>query len=133
MNRINMLPLAALVAGAMAVFAHPASAGDFKQQTATAAAHAGMAAAATEPGMAKGHMQHVINCLVGPAGDGFDPAQANPCKDQGFGALPDAPMDKVPALQAALKMAREAFAEPDPAKARDKAAAAQTSLGKIAM
>jgi hypothetical protein len=133
MIRINVLPLAAFAAGVIALFCHPASAGDFKQQTATAAAHAGMAAAATEPSMAKSHMQHVINCLVGPAGDGYDSAQANPCKEQGFGALPDAPMDKVPAIQAALKLAREASAEPDPMKARDKAAATQAALGKISM
>jgi hypothetical protein len=133
MIRIRMLPLAALAAGAIALFVQPASAGDFRQQTATAAAHAGMAAAAAEPGMTKSHMQHVINCLVGPAGDGYDSTQANPCKDQGFGAIPDAPMDKMTALQAALKLAREASAESDPVKARDKAAAAQAALSKISM
>lgn len=133
MIRINMPLLAALVAGVMALSVQPAAAGDFKQQTATAAAHAGMAAVATEPNMVKSHMQHVINCLVGPAGDGYDSAQANPCKDQGFGAVQDAPIEKMPALQAALKLARQAFAEPDPAKARDKAQATQAALGKTSM
>jgi hypothetical protein len=133
MIRNRLMLSAALVVGVMALSVQPAAAGDFKQQAATAAAHAGMAAAASEPGMTKSHMQHVINCLVGPAGEGFDSAQANPCKDQGFGATQDAPMDKMPALQAALKLARQAFAEPDPAKARDKAQAVQAALGKISM
>lgn len=133
MITIRKLSATIVAAGAMALFVLPAAAGDAKQQAATAAAHAGMAAASTEMKMVKGHLQHVINCLVGPAGDGFDPAQANPCKDQGFGAIPDAPMDKMPAMQAALKMAKEGAAEPDLAKAREKAAATQAALGKISM
>lgn len=108
-------------------------AGDSRQQTATAAAHAGMAAASADEKMVRGHLQHVVNCLVGPAGEGYDSAQANPCKDQGFGAIQDAPMDKVPALQAALKMAKDGAAEPDAAKAREKAAATQAALSKLAM
>jgi len=122
-----------MVGAGLALSTSVALAGDAKLQTATAAAHAGMAAAAVEPAMVKSHLQHVVNCLAGPAGEGYDPAQANPCKDQGFGAIPDAPMDKMPALQAALKMARDGVAEADPAKAREKAAAVQASLGKIAM
>ncbi len=133
MLRIKMLSAAIAVAGFAALCTTPAVAGDFKQQVATATAHAGMAAAATEEKMVRGHLQHVINCLVGPAGEGFDAAQANPCKDQGFGAIQDASMDKVPALQAALKMVKDSAAEPDVAKAREKAAAAQAALGKISM
>lgn len=133
MDRKRVLS-AAIVATGVSVFSiFPALAGDSKAQVATAAAHAGMAAGAGEMKMVKGHLQHVINCLVGPAGEGYDPAQANPCKDQGFGAIPDAPMEKMPALQAALKMARDGAAEPDLAKAREKAAAAQAALGKIFM
>lgn len=36
------------------------------------------------------HLHHVINCLVGPGGDGFDANEANPCKDQGAAGIPDA-------------------------------------------
>ncbi|ARJ67306.1 hypothetical protein WV31_17365 [Magnetospirillum sp. ME-1] len=133
MNRMCVVPAIVMVAGLTVFSAVPALAGDSKAQVATAAAHAGMAAAAAEPKMVKGHLQHVINCLVGPAGEGYDAAQANPCKDQGFGAIPDAPMDKMPALQAVLKIARDGVAEPDPAKAREKAAATQTALDKIRM
>jgi hypothetical protein len=34
-------------------------------------------------------MQSAINCLVGPAGDGFDTAAPNPCAASGNGVIPD--------------------------------------------
>ena len=133
MIRIKMIPAVSLAAGLTMLFAQIVQAGDPKQQVATAAAHAGMAAASTELKMVNSHLQHVVNCLVGPAGEGYDGAQANPCKDQGFGAVQDAPMDKIPALQAAARMAKDGAAEADLAKAREKAAATQAALGKISM
>lgn len=133
MIRIRFLPVAVVAAGLSVLAAFPALAGDAKAQVTTAAAHAGMAAASGELKMVKGHLQHVINCLAGPAGEGYDASQANPCKDQGFGAIPDAPMDKMAALQAVLKMARDGAAESDLAKAREKAAATQAALSKISM
>jgi hypothetical protein len=134
MIRRQALPAAAILVVGMGAFGMaPALAGDAKQQVATAAAHAGMAAAAAEDKMVRGHLQHVVNCLVGPAGEGYDSAQANPCKDQGFGAIQDAAMDKMPALQAALKMARDGISEPDGAKARERAAAIQSALSKLSM
>jgi hypothetical protein len=33
------------------------------------------------------HLHHVLNCLVGPGGDGFDAAPGNPCGMAG-GAIP---------------------------------------------
>jgi hypothetical protein len=48
-------------------------------------------------------MHHVINCLVGPKGNGFDAAADNPCKGLGNGAIPDSKGDA--ALQAKLKAA----------------------------
>lgn len=133
MNRMQIVPAALVATGFFVFSAFPVLAGDSKAQVATAAAHAGMAATASELKMVKGHLQHVINCLVGPAGEGYDAAQANPCKDQGFGAIPDAPMDKMPALQAVLKIAKDGVAESDLAKAQEKAAATQAALGKISM
>jgi hypothetical protein len=133
MIRIRMMPVVGLAAGVTMLCAQAVQAGDPKQQIATAAAHAGMAAASTELKMVTSHLQHVVNCLVGPAGEGYDGAQANPCKDQGFGAMQDAPMDKMSAVQAAARMARDGVAEADLAKAREKAAATQAALGKISM
>jgi hypothetical protein len=38
------------------------------------------------------HLQHVLNCLVGPGGDGYDitPPNMDPCANAGKGALNDA-------------------------------------------
>lgn len=73
------------------------------QQTGTASAHAGMALGAADLKMAKVHLQHVVNCLVGPAGAGFDVKAGNPCKDEGHGAIVDAKGDA--AAEARLKSA----------------------------
>ena len=63
------------------------------KQVQTAAAHAGMALGAADLKMAHAHLQHVVNCLVGPAGTGFDANAANPCKGMGQGAIADAKGD----------------------------------------
>jgi hypothetical protein len=36
-------------------------------------------------------MQSAINCLVGPAGEGFDAKAPNPCAPSGNGVIPDTP------------------------------------------
>jgi hypothetical protein len=59
------------------------------KERATAAMHAGLAAAAKDMKTTQMHLHHVVNCLVGPSGKGFDANEANPCKDQGMGAIPD--------------------------------------------
>lgn len=78
------LPLAAQAAEANAAAS---------KQVATAAAHAGMAMGAAELPMAHAHLQHVVNCLVGPAGKGFDAKAEDPCKGMGQGAIVDAKGD----------------------------------------
>lgn len=78
--------------GAMAAglaFAASASGGNGNAEISTAHAHALMAKSATTTAMAQTHLHHVINCLVGPNGTGFDGAAGNPCKGQGNGAIPD--------------------------------------------
>jgi hypothetical protein len=60
-----------------------------QEAVATAHAHALMAAGADSLEMTQAHLQHVINCLVGPDGEGFDAEAANPCESMGAGALPD--------------------------------------------
>ncbi len=62
---------------------------DPAQEMATAAQHAGLAAHATDMKTTQMHLHHVVNCLVGPTGKGFDANELNPCKDQGTGAIPD--------------------------------------------
>ena len=43
----------------------------------------------TDIAMAQMHLQHAVNCLVGPGGAGFDAAAGNPCGKAGNGAIPD--------------------------------------------
>ena len=77
-----------LLAGAAALLATPAFA-DLAGELSTAQTHAGMAATQTDIAMAHKHLQHAINCLVGPNGKGFDAAAGNPCGKAGNGAIPD--------------------------------------------
>ena len=72
-------------------------------EVSTAHAHLLMAQSATTLAMAHTHLHHVINCLVGPKGSGFDAAAGTPCKGQGNGALKDAASDR--ALEAKLSSA----------------------------
>ncbi|WP_449428105.1 hypothetical protein [Rhodanobacter umsongensis] len=66
------------------------SGGAASKQAATASAHAGMALGAADLKMVHTHLHHVINCLVGPSGKGFDADAGNPCQGMGQGAIVDA-------------------------------------------
>jgi hypothetical protein len=59
------------------------------QEIATALQHAGMSAGSSKLEDVHAHLQHVINCIVGPSGQGFDAAAEDPCKGQGAGAIND--------------------------------------------
>jgi hypothetical protein len=59
------------------------------QEVATALQHAGMSAGSSKLEDVHMHLHHVINCLVGPSGDGYDSTAENPCKGQGTGAIND--------------------------------------------
>jgi hypothetical protein len=108
-----------------------AHAADAARQIATAAQHAGYAADATAIGTAHAHLQHTINCLVGPQGDGFDAKQLNPCKEYGNGAIPDTddPM-KLKSLRAALRLAEEGLKSDDLDTAKKLGAQAAAEIKK---
>jgi len=91
----------------LAAHAHPGNAAT--KEASTAAAHAGMAMGAADLKMAHAHLQHVVNCLVGPSGDGYDAQAENPCKGMGQGAIVDAKGDaaRQSRLQAAAAQARQ--------------------------
>ena len=92
-NLTRCLP-ALLLALAIPMVAQAAdSSADVSKQVSTAAAHAGMAMGAADLQMTHTHLHHVVNCLVGPSGKGFDAKAGNPCKGQGNGAIPDAKGD----------------------------------------
>ena len=102
---------------------------DSTKQVTIAARHAGSAAQATDPKRTQTHLHHVINCLVGPKGQGFDDKEANPCKDQGNGAIPDATSEaRKTVLTEALAKANEALRQTDLAAAHKSASETQVLL-----
>lgn len=98
-----------LLGGGLLVAAMPASAvADMLKEAATANTHAGLAANAPDAKTTAMHLHHLINCLVGQNGGGFDPSVGNPCKDQGDGALHDTKDNRqLHALRGALHKADE--------------------------
>jgi hypothetical protein len=104
---------------------------DVGKEVGTAAAHAGFAVAAKDMVTVQMHLHHTVNCLVGPKGAGFDPGVANPCKDQGNGAIPDTKdAAKLASLTAALAKANAGLKETDMAAAQQDAGAAQDLIKK---
>jgi hypothetical protein len=102
---------------------------DQAKEVSTAATHAGLAAKATDMKGTQMHLQHVVNCLVGPKGKGFDAAPGNPCKDQGNGAISDTKNSKQKkSLQAALAKATAGLKAKDMAAAQKDATDAQNLL-----
>lgn len=114
----------ALAAGsAITAYAQSGAATEIK----TAHAHALLAQGSTALPTAHMHLQHVINCLVGPSGAGFDAKPGNPCKGQGNGAIPDSANDK--AVQAKLQSALE---QAQAGLKLDSLADVQQDAGKVA-
>jgi hypothetical protein len=105
---------------------------DAKSEIATAAQHAGLAAAAASLAQTHMHLHHAMNCLVGPKDADFDKANMNPCAQQGNGAFPDAsdPDIKVK-LQNAMSAAADGIASNDEATAKKNAATTQSLLEAI--
>jgi hypothetical protein len=129
-NFARCLP-ALVLALALPMAAHAADSNPAAtKQAATASAHAGMALVAADLKMTQVHLQHVVNCLVGPAGAGFDAQAGNPCKDQGQGAIVDAKGDAATEarLTAALAHARHGLQDATLESAHTDAQQAMTSL-----
>ena len=125
MNRLLVVGITTALGGfACTAFAQTHSA---KDEISTAHAHAHMAQSATSVAMAHTHLHHVINCLVGPGGSGFDAAAGTPCKGQGNGAIPDATADH--ALHAKLE---SALADAQAGLKTESLAAVQQTAGKAA-
>lgn len=124
----------AFAAAGLFAISTAAFAAGMAKEVSTAAEHAGYAAAATDMKSADSHLRHVVNCLVGPKGKGFDAKQLDPCKGMGNGAIPDttdAAGKKM--LQEALVKAEAGLKTKDLEKAKADAAAAETLLKKEAM
>ena len=79
--------LAAVAVASLGSLVPQAASADAQQAIGIAAQHAGLAAGAANINVVHTHMHHVLNCLVGPGGDGFDAMPGNPCGMAG-GAIP---------------------------------------------
>jgi len=105
------------------------------QQVKTAAEHADFASKSTKVQKVHVHLHHVINCLVGPGGKGFDKHAANPCKGQGNGALNEKnlSMKEKTSIEQALALARVGVKINNETAARDTARAVHELLSSSGM
>ena len=91
-NRSLTIRFVSAIAGAGMMLLMPsvAFASNASKEAATAAEHAGYAAAAKNIKGVHKHLHHALNCLVGPNGSAFSSNFMDPCKGMGNGAIPDA-------------------------------------------
>lgn len=61
----------------------------FETQLTTAVQHAGFSMEADDQAMAVRHLGHVLNCIAGEGGEGFDASWGHPCAGQGEGLMND--------------------------------------------
>jgi hypothetical protein len=83
-------------------------------------------------GGAKTHLQHVLNCLVGPGGEGYNntPPMMDPCATSGKGALNDAvsPAQKEKIVKA-VGLVKAAFAIEESEKMQEAATEIADAIG----
>ena len=127
---LNRIAIAAVFGG---LFTCPMAAyADAASEIATAAQHAGLAAAAPNLPQTRMHLHHVMNCLVGPKDGDFDKSNTNPCAQLGKGAFLDASNPETKAkLQNAMSLAGDGIASSDEATAKKNAAMIKTTLEAI--
>lgn len=84
------------------------------------------------------HLQHVVNCLEGPTGPGFEGGAGNPCQGQGAGLIADTKKAKdakyasaVPWMEAADKLAQQGLKAKNADAAKAYGQATQTILEVI--
>lgn len=129
MKTLLAFGIAGVLAGGFAfpAFAQTSSA---QKEISTAHAHALLAQSATTLNMVHTHLHHVINCLVGSSGQGYDAAAGTPCKGEGNGAIPDSAADSAlhGKLESALSDAQSGLASTSLAAAQDDAGKAAAAL-----
>jgi hypothetical protein len=120
--------LAGVAAASLGALIPNVAAADAQQAIGIAAQHAGLAANAGNINVVHTHMHHVLNCLVGPGGDGFDAMPGNPCAMAG-GAIPQEnnAATKTKLLNVAAQI-RAGIGESDMAAAKKIATDAQSDL-----
>jgi hypothetical protein len=126
----NIIVIAAVISG---LLTFPIAAyADAKSEIATAAQHAGLAAAAPDLVQTHMHLHHAMNCLVGPQDADFDKTNTNPCAQQGKGAFPDESDAEIKTkLQNAMSAAADGIASKDVVTAKKYAATVESLLNAI--
>lgn len=90
----------------LCVGATSAAQGAFGAQLATAVQHAEFSMSADDHDMAVRHLGHVLNCIAGEGGEGFDGSWGHPCGAQGAGLVSDvAGVSNAEAIEAVLRAA----------------------------
>ena len=127
---LNIIAIAAVIS---ALLTFPIAAyADAASEIATAAQHAGLAAAAPNLVQTHMHLHHALNCLVGPQDGDFDKTNMNPCAQEGKGAFPDESDAEIKAkLQSAMSAAEDGIASSDEATSKKDAATVETLLKAI--
>src|SRR5690606_37863349 len=86
--RIVVIALVALLLSGVATAQMiEAPSGELAEQLSTAITHAGFSASAEDLAMASRHLGHVLNCLAGEGGEGFNADWGHPCGGQGAGIM----------------------------------------------
>ena len=105
---------------------------DAASEIATAAQHAGLAAAAPNLLQTHMHLHQAMNCLVGLLDGDFDKTNTNPCAQQGKGGFPDESNPDIKSkLQSAMSLVADGIASSDEATAKKDAATVETQLNAI--
>lgn len=115
------------LAGAAGLALTPALA-DGPAAIATAANHARLAAGAADINAVHMHLHHVLNCLVGPGGEGFDAMPGNPCAGSGAAIPQTADAGTKAKLENAAAQARAGIADSDIGGSKKVATDLQTAL-----
>ena len=120
-----MLNRTAIVAAIGGLLTFPIAAyADAASEIATAAQHAGLAAAAPNLLQTHMHLHQAMNCLVGPLDADF--------AQQGKGAFPDESNPDIKSkLQSAMSLVADGMASSDEATAKKDAATVETQLNAI--
>lgn len=127
-----------LIAGAAALSLAPfltlPAQADTAAEITIATTHAGIASKQTNINGAHTHLHHVLNCLVGPKGEGFDAAAGNPCAKAGNGAIPDTSDTALKGkLEAIVTRVKAGIASNDLADAKSEAERAKDALAMANM
>ena len=124
---LSLRTLTLALAGA-AAFAFTPALADGPAAIATAANHARLAAGAGDINAVHMHLHHVLNCLVGPGGEGFDAMPGNPCAGSGSAIPQTADAGMKAKLENAAAQARTGIADTDIAASKKVATDLQTAL-----